>query len=93
MITESDCTKMIANKTCLGSIPSDGTSKSFRFIDREFGDTPGTLEYTVQFVYRNMTVSDESNVMTHYNRSYTPPAFITGDFFGVARQLRRGAFF
>lgn len=70
-------------KSCIGTVASDGSTSDFVFVDTHFGTTPGKITYTVQYVYRNLTLSGLSRPFNFLNLSYTPPALITGRYLGV----------
>ena len=72
-------------KICLGTVASDGEKRRFFFRDRFYGSQPGKLVYTIKFVYRDLSISSESNIFGVYNSSYTPSNLLGGTFLGVAR--------
>ena len=76
-------------KICIGTVPSSGTSRNFRFIDKIYGPQIGTKRYTVKCVYDDLKVSPSSDGTKTHRRSSTPRRLLSGKMLGVASRPRR----
>ena len=76
-------------KICIGTVPSNGTFRRFRFLDKVYGPQVGIKKYTVQCVYDDLKLSSETAGVKMHRRSITPPRLLTGRFLGVIPGVRR----
>ena len=67
---------IMGEETCIGFIINDGQAGTYSYTDSNFGSTPGTISYTVKYIYQDLTVSEYSNRYSLINISYTPPALV-----------------
>ena len=67
--------EMNDKKVLMGAVPASGSSRDFFYVDKAFSPQVGKKIYSVQFVYKDMTVSPSSNKVIHTTYASVPKAF------------------